>query len=182
MLEHAAAAFAALLPATSPATLAGAQPGAIADRIGQHFHFRGGGYAVDTAHASSLVAVATACALLAAGELDFVLAGGVDISLDPFELSGLALAGVLASGAMRIYDTNPTGFLPGEGCGMVALMRADDADRGRHAAVCGHRGLGHLVGGPLRPRPRRRGHPAAGAAACLPASPGRSGGHPAHRG
>ena len=127
VLGHAAAAFAAPLPGTSAATLAGAQPGAIADRISRHFQFRGGGYAVDTAHASSLLAVATACALLAAGELDFVLAGGVDISLDPFELSGLGLAGVLAAGAMRIYDASPTGFLPGEGCGMVALMRADDA-------------------------------------------------------
>jgi enediyne polyketide synthase len=28
---------------------------------------------------------------------------------------------------MRIYDTSPTGFLPGEGCGMLALMRAADA-------------------------------------------------------
>ena len=127
VLGHAAASFAAPLPATSPATLAGAQPGAIADRIGRHFKFRGGSYAVDTAHASSLLAVATACALLAAGELDFVLAGGVDISLDPFELSGLALGGALAAGAMRIYDASPTGFLPGEGCGMVALMRAEDA-------------------------------------------------------
>ena len=65
--------------------------------------------------------------MLAAGELDFVLAGGVDISLDPFELGALAQAGVLASGAMRIYDSSPTGFLPGEGCGMLALMRLADA-------------------------------------------------------
>ncbi len=140
VLEHAAAAFAAPLPGASPATLAGAQPGAIADRISRHFQFRGGGYALDSAHASSLLAVATACALLAAGELDFVLAGGVDISLDPFELSGLALAGVLAAGAMRIYDASPTGFLPGEGCGMVALMRADDAiaaDMPRYADIAG---------------------------------------------
>ena len=51
----------------------------------------------------------------------------MDISLDPFELGALAQAGVLAAGAMRIYDTSPTGFLPGEGCGMLALMRAADA-------------------------------------------------------
>ncbi len=127
VLRHAATVFTAELPEVSAATLPGSQPGAIADRIGRHFRFRGGGYAVDTAHASSLLAVATACALLSAGELDFVLAGGVDLSLDAFELSGLRLAGVLASGPMRIYDASPTGFLPGEGCGMVALMRAEDA-------------------------------------------------------
>ena len=56
-----------------------------------------------------------------------MLAGGVDISLDPFELGGLAQAGLLTDGPMRIYDASPTGFLPGEGCGIIALMRAADA-------------------------------------------------------
>jgi enediyne polyketide synthase len=88
VLRHAAGAFAAPFPEPGPATLAGSQPGAIADRICRHFRFRGGGQAVDAAHSSALLAVATGCALLAAGELDFVLAGGVDISLDPFELGG----------------------------------------------------------------------------------------------
>jgi enediyne polyketide synthase len=125
-LGDATAAFAAV-PEVSGETLAGSQSGAIADRICRQFGFRGGGQAVDTAHSSSLLAVASAAALLTAGELDFVLAGGVDISLDPFELGALAQAGVLASGAMRIYDASPTGFLPGEGCGMLALMRLADA-------------------------------------------------------
>src|ERR1700723_3440279 len=125
-LGQATAPFAAV-PEMSSETLAGSQSGAIADRICRQFGFRGGGQAVDTAHSSSLLAVASAAALLTAGELDFVLAGGVDISLAPFELGALAQAGVLAAGAMRIYDTSPTGFLPGEGCGMLALMRAADA-------------------------------------------------------
>jgi enediyne polyketide synthase len=125
-MGQATTAFAAV-PEVSGETLAGSQSGAIADRICRQFGFRGGGQAVDTAHSSSLLAVASAAALLTAGELDFVLAGGVDISLDPFELSALAEAGVLATGAMRIYDASPTGFLPGEGCGMLALMRAADA-------------------------------------------------------
>src|SRR5580693_6761900 len=125
-LGQATAAFAAV-PDISGETLAGSQSGAIADRICRQFGFRGGGQAVDTAHSSSLLAVASAAALLSAGELDFVLAGGVDVSLDPFELGALAQAGVLAAGAMRIYDASPTGFLPGEGCGMLALMRAADA-------------------------------------------------------
>ena len=127
VLRHAAGAFAAPFPEPGPDTLAGSQPGAIADRICHHFSFRGGGHAVDTAHSSALLAVATGCAFLASGELDFVLAGGVDISLDLFELGGLARAGQLATGPMRIYDATPTGFLPGEGCGIIALMRAADA-------------------------------------------------------
>jgi enediyne polyketide synthase len=127
VLEHAAAAFGAPFPGLVAETLAGSRAGAIADRICGHFGFRGGGYAVDGGHSSALLALAAACTSLSAGDLDFVLAGGVDISLDPFELGGLARTGVLATGDMRVYDVSPTGFVPGEGCGLIALMRAADA-------------------------------------------------------
>src|SRR5229473_1673783 len=64
-LGQATAAFAAV-PEVTGETLAGSQSGAIADRICRQFGFRGGGQAVDTAHSSSLLAVASAAALLAA--------------------------------------------------------------------------------------------------------------------
>lgn len=111
-------------------SLAGALSNTIAGRICNHFDFHGTGYTVDGACASSLLAVMTACRALGAGELDFALAGGVDLSLDPFELVGFARLNALAEGReMRVYDAEPTGFLPGEGCGVVALMRAEDARR-----------------------------------------------------
>src|ERR1035438_9415641 len=127
VLEHAAAAFGAPFPGLVAETLAGSRAGAIADRICGHFGFRGGGYAVDGGHSCALLALAAACTSLSTGDLDFVLAGGGDISLDPFELGGLARTGVLATGDMRVYDVSPTGFVPGEGCGLIALMRAADA-------------------------------------------------------
>ena len=127
VLRHAAARYLAPFPSISDQTLAGSMPASIAARICSHFGFRGGSHAVDGSSASSLLAVAAACAALATGDLDVALAGGVDLSLDPFELVGLAKTGVLASGEMRVYDENPTGFLPGEGCGVVVLMRAADA-------------------------------------------------------
>ncbi len=127
VIEHAAAGFLAPFPEIGDVTLAGGLPGAIADRICGHFGFRGGGHAVDAAHSSSLLAIATACSALAAGDLDAAIAGGVDISLDPHELAGLAETGALATGDMRVFDVRPTGFLPGEGCGLAVLMRAADA-------------------------------------------------------
>ena len=127
VIEHAAAGFLAPFPEIGDDTLAGSLPGAIADRICGHFGFRGGGHAVDAAHSSSLLAIAAACSALTAGDLDAAIAGGVDISLDPFELAGLAGTGVLASGEMRVFDARPTGFLPGEGCGLTVLMRAAEA-------------------------------------------------------
>ncbi|MFI9005777.1 SDR family NAD(P)-dependent oxidoreductase [Actinosynnema sp. NPDC053489] len=117
-------------PEPGDETLAGALANTIAGRVCNHFDLRGTGYTVDGACSSSLLAVATACRALVCGELDFALAGGVDLSLDPFELVGFARLGALARGhRMRVYDADPTGFLPGEGCGVVALMRHDDARR-----------------------------------------------------
>ncbi|RVX39779.1 enediyne polyketide synthase [Nonomuraea polychroma] len=126
-LAAAEQAFKAPFPEPNDESLAGALANTMAGRVCNHFDLHGGGYTVDGACASSLLAVTTACSTLLAGEADFVLAGGVDISLDPFELVGFARTGALATSDMRIYDASPTGFWPGEGCGMVALMRWEDA-------------------------------------------------------
>jgi enediyne polyketide synthase len=127
VLRRAEHGYLAPFPAIGPDTLAGSTPAGIAAAISGYFGFRGASHAVDAACSSSLQAVASACGALTAGDLDAVVTGGVDISLDPLELIGLAKAGVLASGDVRIYDENPTGYLPAEGCGMVVLMRTADA-------------------------------------------------------
>lgn len=114
-------------PAPGAETLAGGLSNTIAGRICNHFDFKGGGYTVDGACASSLLAVTSACSSLAAGDLDVALAGGVDLSVDPFELVGFAKAGALARDEMRVYDRRSAGFWPGEGCGFVLLMRLEDA-------------------------------------------------------
>jgi len=108
-------------------TLAGGLSNTIAGRICNFFDFGGGGYTLDGACASSLLAIAEACSALNAGDIDVAVAGGVDLSVDPFELVGFAKVGALASGEMRVFDQHPTGFLPGEGCGFVVLMRHADA-------------------------------------------------------
>jgi enediyne polyketide synthase len=114
-------------PPVGAETLAGGLSNTIAGRICNHFDFKGGGYTVDGACASSLLAVTSACSALAAGDLDVALAGGVDVSIDPFELVGFAKAGALAKDEMRVYDRRSAGFWPGEGCGVVVLMRLEDA-------------------------------------------------------
>jgi enediyne polyketide synthase len=119
--------YKAPFPAPTEESLAGGLSNTIAGRICNHFDLHGGGYTMDGACASSLLAVAQACSALAAGDLDVALAGGVDLSLDPFELIGFARAGALAAGDMRVFDARSAGFLPGEGCGFVALMRERQA-------------------------------------------------------
>lgn len=114
-------------PPVGAETLAGGLSNTIAGRICNHFDLKGGGYTVDGACASSLLAVINACSSLTAGDLEVAMAGGVDLSTDPFELVGFAKTGALADDAMRVYDARANGFWPGEGCGVVVLMRHEDA-------------------------------------------------------
>jgi enediyne polyketide synthase len=155
-LDEIERAFKRALPAPDEDTLAGGLSNTIAGRICGAFDLGGGGFTVDGACSSSLLAVAHASSALAAGELDAAIAGGVDVSLDPFELVGFARLGALARGPMRVYDRDPTGFLPGEGAGMVVLMRRADADaRGLriHAVIRGWGISSDGRGGITRPEP-----------------------------
>ena len=76
---------------------------------------------------SSLLAVTQACGQLLLGDLEVAIAGGVDISIDPFELVGFAKVGALTPERMLVYDQRSSGFIPGEGCGMVVLMTHEAA-------------------------------------------------------
>jgi enediyne polyketide synthase len=108
-------------------SLAGWLSNTIAGRICNFFDLHGGGYVVDGACSSSLLAVATASDKLVKGDLDLALAGGVDISLDPMEIIGFAKAGTLTDQDMNVYDRKASGFIPGEGCGFLILKRLADA-------------------------------------------------------
>jgi len=110
-------------------TLAGSLSNTIAGRICNFFNLDGGGYTVDGACSSSLLAIADACTKLVNGDLNLALAGGVDISLDTLELIGFAKTGALTSTDMTVYDRKANGFIPGEGCGFVVLKRLEDARR-----------------------------------------------------
>src|SRR5258707_6976084 len=127
VLATAATRYLAPFPPVTEETLAGSGAATIATTICAQFGFRGGGFTVDAAGGSSLAAIMSACQALSAGEIDVAVAGGVDLSIDPFELVALAKSSQLAKSDMRVYDELPTGFLPGEGCGMVLLTRTADA-------------------------------------------------------
>ncbi len=74
----------------------------------------------------SLRAVAAACEALDSGQYDLVLAGGVTKGVGSWTRGGRP-----AGQHVRVYDASPTGMLPGEGCGMVALRRAADTRAAR---------------------------------------------------
>ncbi len=117
------------LPAPSEDTLAGGLANTIAGRIANHFDLHGGAWTVDGACASSLLALNDACTRLADGTIDAAIVGGVDLSLDPFELVGFSRNGALARDEMRVFDRRAAGFWPGEGCGIVVLARESVCER-----------------------------------------------------
>ncbi|WP_196812246.1 type I polyketide synthase [Nocardia sp. CNY236] len=132
--------YKAPFPHVDEDTLAGALANTIAGRICNYFDLQGGGYTVDGACSSSLLSVTTAARSLIDGELDVAVAGGVDLSIDPFEIVGFAKTGALARTEMKLYDKGSNGFWPGEGCGMVVLMREEDA------LAAGRKPLAHIAG------------------------------------
>ncbi|MEV0443720.1 SDR family NAD(P)-dependent oxidoreductase [Streptomyces spectabilis] len=114
-------------PGINEDSLAGGLANTIAGRICNHFDFGGGGFIVDGACSSSLLAVANAGNALSGGQIDTAVVGGVDTSIDPFELVGFAKTGALATSEMKVYDRKSNGFWPGEGCGILVLVREEDA-------------------------------------------------------
>ncbi|MGD0602526.1 MAG: type I polyketide synthase [Streptosporangiaceae bacterium] len=135
-------------------TLAGGLANTIAGRICNYFDFGGGGFTVDGACSSSLLSVATACNALTAGQIDAAIAGGVDLSIDPFEVVGFAKTGALAKKEMKVYDRDSQGFWPGEGCGILVLMRDEDAldmGKSRYATIAGWGYSSDGKGGLTRP-------------------------------
>jgi enediyne polyketide synthase len=129
--------YKAPFPEIGEDTLAGGLSNTIAGRISNHYDFRGGAYTVDGACSSSLLAVVTACTALADREIDAAIVGGVDLSIDPFELVGFAKVGALTPGDMRVYDAHSSGFWPGEGAAMAVLVREEDAAAGAYAVIEG---------------------------------------------
>ena len=134
-------------PPVNEDNLAGGLANTIAGRICNYFDFQGGGYTVDGACSSSLLAIQEACIGLQQHLCDLVLAGGVDISLDPFELVGFAKVGALSDSDIRVYDKRASGFLPGEGCGIVVLKRMEDAVRDGNRIYAIVRGVGYSSDG-----------------------------------
>ncbi len=121
--------YTAVFPPVDEDTLAGGLSNTIAGRICNHLNLMGGGFTVDGACSSSLLAVAHAASRIVDQDLDLAIVGGVDVSLDPFELVGFAKTGALTDGDMTVYDRGGKGFIPGEGCGFLVLKPLTAARR-----------------------------------------------------
>ncbi len=142
LAETMEATFKSVFAPVTEDTLAGGLSNTIAGRICNSFDLHGGGYTVDGACSSSLLAVINAANLLHTRDCDLAIAGGVDVSLDTFELIGFAKTGALTKDDMRVYDKRAGGFIPGEGCGFVVLRRLEEARAAGNTVYAVLRGWG----------------------------------------
>lgn len=113
--------------------------GAIAaNRISYTFDLKGPSVAVNTACASSLTALDVAFSFMHLGKCSQALVGGVNALLEPKMFWTLSNMGMLSpTGECCVFDSAASGYVRGEGCGMVMLKRLGDAirDKNRILAV-----------------------------------------------
>jgi acyl transferase domain-containing protein len=99
-----------------------------AGRLSYTLGLKGPSLAVDTACASSLVALHLACQSLRSSECDMALVGGVNLLLAPESTVAFARTRVLdPDGRCKTFDATSNGYVRGEGCGVLLLKRLRDA-------------------------------------------------------
>ena len=102
-------------------------------RVAYKMGFQGPAVNVQTACSTSLVAIHMACQSLIARESDIALAGGATVLLPqknlPRKYGVLYEEGLIVSpdGHCRPFDESAQGFASGDGVGVVALKRLEDA-------------------------------------------------------
>ena len=108
----------------SPHTPTGSAHSIAANRISYCLNLRGPSVAMDTACSSALTAVHAACEHIWAGRGDAALAGGVTVMITPGGFIGFSQAAMLSpEGRCAAFDESASGFVRGEGAGMVLLKR-----------------------------------------------------------
>ena len=112
----------------SPHTPTGSAHSIAANRISYCLNLHGPSVAMDTACSSALTAVHSACEHIWAGRGDAALAGGVTVMITPGGFIGFSQAGMLSpEGRCAAFDASASGFVRGEGAGMVLLKRLSKA-------------------------------------------------------
>jgi 3-oxoacyl-[acyl-carrier-protein] synthase II len=119
-----------------PAVIANLAPGHIAMRLGA----RGPNLTTATACASGAHAVGEAFEMVAAGRADVVVTGGAEAAITPLSLAGFGVMRALSTwdgppaGASRPFDRRRSGFVMGEGAGILVLEALEVA-REREAPI-----------------------------------------------
>lgn len=117
----------------NPSPLLGARlytnslPNFAAQWIARRWRIQGPAKCYVAACATGTVAVMEGARMVGEGVVDYCIAGASDASLVPLMLAGYRKMKVLASDGMRPFDLRRSGFLVGEGAGIVFLETLESA-------------------------------------------------------
>jgi len=126
----------------SPFVIPKAMPNSAAGNVSIHYAITGPAYAVSTACATSVNAIADAARLIRAGEVDVVLTGGSEASATSLGMAGFGAMHALSERnhepekASRPFDKDRDGFVLSDGCGVLVLESLDHAKK-RRATILG---------------------------------------------
>jgi 3-oxoacyl-(acyl-carrier-protein) synthase len=89
-----------------------------------------------------MAAVLDACRLLQTRQVDLMLAGATDRTMDPATFSKFSAIGALSPTHSTPFDARANGFVMGEGAGVLLLKRLGDAIRDGDEVHAVIRGIG----------------------------------------
>ena len=118
----------------------------LAGRVANYCDLQGPQMSLDAACASSLAALRNACLALEDGSCDMALVGAIGVQT-PETLVVTAKAHAIAPGPSFPFDQAASGYVPGEGAVMVAVVRAQDARRRGLRTLGVIRSIGSSVNG-----------------------------------
>ena len=114
-------------PKVDEDTMPGELANVVAGRVANLLDLQGPNYATDAACASTFAAVLDACRLLQGRQVDVMLAGAADRTMDPATYAKFSAIGALSPSHSTPFDAGANGFVMGEGAGCVVLKRIGDA-------------------------------------------------------
>ena len=130
------------LPKVTEDTMPGELANVVSGRVANLLDLQGPNYSTDAACASTFAAILDACRLLQTRQVDMMVAGASDRTMDPATFAKFSAIGALSPSHSTPFDSKANGFVMGEGSGALALKRLSDAIRDGDSIQAVIRGVG----------------------------------------
>ena len=117
------------LPKVTEDTMPGELANVVSGRVANLLDLQGPNYSTDAACASTFAAILDACRLLQTRQVDMMIAGASDRTMDPATFAKFSAIGALSATHSTPFDSKANGFVMGEGAGALTLKRLSDAIR-----------------------------------------------------